>query len=243
MRTIGLLGGMSPESTIDYYRRINAGVHRALGGYHGARMLIFSADLDDVFRWLWADDHQALAEHLTRAALALQAGGADFLVMACNTAHLVAREISSALEIPFVHIGDVLGEALTAAGHSRVGLFGSCVTMEAPFYRDHLRERFGIEVVIPPEDERKEIDRIITDELSFGTCLEASKESLVASAEELGARGAEAVVLGCTELRLLLDVESVAGLPVFDTTALHADRAVALALEDEGLAALAEKAA
>lgn len=243
MKTIGLLGGMSPESTIDYYRRINAGVHRALGGYHGARMLIYSADLDDVFRWLGTDDRQALADHLTRAALALQAGGADFLVVACNTAHVVAREIAGALEVPFVHIGDVLGEALTAAGVSRVGLLGSRVTMEAPFYGDHLRERFGIEVVIPRETDRREIDWIIRDELSFGTCLETSRGTLTAACEKLETQGAEAIVLGCTELRLLLDVEILAGLPVFDTTALHADRAVALALEGVELPAVTEKAA
>lgn len=241
MRTIGLLGGMSPESTIDYYRRINAGVRTALGGHHGARLLIYSADLDDVFRWLWSDDHRALGDHLTQAALGLQAAGADFLVVACNTAHLVAGEIAGALEIPFVHIGDVLGEAVAAAGHSRVGLLGSRITMEASFYGDHLRQRFGIEVMIPGPANRQEVDRIICHELSFGTCLDASRERLVEAAEELGARGAEAVVLGCTELRLLLDEASVAGLPVFDTTALHTDRAVALALEGTGLPA--EKAA
>ncbi len=230
MKTIGLLGGMTAESTIDYYKRINAGINQALGGYRAARMLIYSANLDDVFRWLETEDHDALGEHLSRAAAALEKGGADFMIMACNTAHVVAPRIAARLEIPFVHIADVLGEALASAGIGRVGLLGTRITMDAPFYRDHLGSRFGIDVLLPEETDKDEVDRVIREELCFHRLLDASRQNLVAVSRQLRDRGAGAIVLGCTELGLLLDTDTVAGVPVFDTTALHADRAVALAL-------------
>lgn len=243
MKTIGLLGGMSPESTVDYYRRINAGVNRALGGFHGARMVAYSANLADVFDWLAAKDYRTLARHLGDAAVDLQRSGADFMIMACNTAHVVAPEVASRLRVPLVHIADVLGEALTRAGVDRVGLLGSLVVSEVPFYHKHLRSRFGIEVLVPDRLGRAEVDRIIRRELCFHRLRDESRESLVQISEQLGARGAQAVALACTELGLLLTETEVAGLPVFDTTVLHSERAVALALGQAELPQAREAAA
>ena len=248
MKTIGLLGGMSPESTVDYYRRINAGVNRALGGHHGARMFAYSADLDEVFAWLAVEDYAALGKHLGDAAVALETSGADFVIMACNTAHVVAPQIGRRIQVPLVHIADVLGESLQRAGHTRVGLLGSLVVTEVPFYQRHLRSRFGIDIVFPDATGRAEIDRVIRRELCFHQILDSSRDSLTGIAGSLRRRGADAIVLACTELGLLFDGagpegDRIASLPLFDTTALHADRAVALALGELELPGLAEIAA
>ena len=243
MQTIGLLGGMSPESTVDYYRRINSGVHAALGGHHGARMLAYSANLDEVFAWLAAEDYDALGKHLGDAAVELERSGADFMLMACNTAHVVAPQIAARLRIPFIHIADVLGEALSSAGITRVGLLGSIVVSEVPFYQEHLLSRFGIEVLVPGRLGRTEVDRVIRRELCFHQILAESRDSLTHISRQLYGRGAEAIVLACTELGLIIEGPEVAGLPVFDTTALHADRAVALALGEIELPAAREIAA
>lgn len=243
MKTIGLLGGMSPESTIDYYRRINDAVRRSLGGHHSAKMFVYSADLDQVFAWLHDDDYSSLAQHLGQAATALERSGADFVIMACNTAHVVAPQLEARLRVPFIHIADVLGEALAEAGISRVGLLGSLVVSEMPFYQRHLGSRYGIEVLNPDEAGRAEVDRVIRRELCFHRILAESRKSLTDVAAGLGARGAEAIVLACTELNLLFGGPVVAGLPVFDTTALHAERTAALALGQLELPAPREVAA
>ncbi|MDA8020850.1 MAG: amino acid racemase [Thermoanaerobaculia bacterium] len=243
MKTIGLLGGMSSESTIDYYRRINAGVNRELGGHHAARMLIYSADLHEVFDWLMGEDHDSLAAYLGDAAVDLERSGADFVIIACNTAHVVAPQIAARLGVPMVHIADVLGEALTQAGIHRVGLFASVVVTEDPFYRQHLREHFGIEVLTADPAGRAEVDRVIREELCFHDIREESRGSLTGLAEELGSRGADAVVLACTELCLLFPDADIAGLPIFDTTTLHAERTIELALGRRPLTSSREAAA
>ncbi|MEM8932671.1 MAG: aspartate/glutamate racemase family protein [Acidobacteriota bacterium] len=222
---LGLLGGMSPESTVDYYQRINAGVRAVLGGHHSARLLIYSADLEQVFGWMHDGDDGALAGHLVAAARHLEGAGADAVLMACNTAHKVAPEIEAALSVPFFHIADVLGDGLRSAGHHRVGLLASRITAEASFYRDRL-ERFGVEVIVPSADEREEVDRVIREELCFHEILPASRRRFDAIASRLRHRGADAVTLACTEIGLLVDTPELGGLPVFDTTALHAERAV-----------------
>lgn len=227
---IGVLGGMSPESTADYYQRINADVRERLGSFHSARMLIHSTDLQQVFDWTDADDHDGLGAHLVAAARALEGAGADFVIMACNTAHAVAPQIESALGIPFVHIADVLGEALRDAGCRRVGLLASRHTTELPFYEERLWQGFGIETVVPEAEERSEVDRVIREELCFHRILPASRERFERITGGLKGRGADAVALACTEIGLLIDSPTLAGLPVFDTTALHCRRAVELAL-------------
>ena len=231
MRTLGILGGMSSESTHDYYRRLNQGVNHALGGHHAARVLIHSVDLHDVFTWLRSGREDLLGEHLADAAAGLEGAGAELVLMACNTAHVVAPEVEARLRVPFLHIADVLGKALREAGHRRVALLGSLVTVEAPFYAERLRE-FGIETMVPETVARQEVDRIIHEELCFRRILEGSRRRLITIAENLAADGAEAVVLGCTELGLLIDTPTVAGLPVLDTTVLHSQAAVDWALAD-----------
>ena len=230
MRTLGILGGMSSESTHDYYRRLNQGVNRALGGHHAARVLIHSVNLHDVFTWLRSGREDLLAEHLSDAAVGLEGAGAEMVLMACNTAHVVAPQVEDRLRVPFLHIADVLGQALRDAGHRRVALLGSLVTVEAPFYADRLA-RFDVETLVPEPVARQEVDRIIHEELCFRQVLDGSRRRLATIAENLAADGAEAVVLGCTELGLLIDTPTVAGLPVFDTTVLHSQAAVDWALE------------
>ena len=230
MKTIGLLGGMSPESTIDYYRRIHAGVHRALGRHHSARMYVYSADLDDVLSWLYRRDHAALGQHLGDAAEHLERSGADFVLMACNSAHAVAPQVEQRLTVPLIHIADVLGEALRAAGVTKIGLLGTGVTMGQSFYRDRLESRFGVEVLLPDLAAQNEVDRVIREELCFHRILDSSRRSLARMCRDFAERGADAAALACTELNLLIEGEAIDGLPVFDTTALHADRAVTLAL-------------
>jgi len=226
---------MSPESTVDYYKRINAGVREALGGFHSCPMLAYSANLHEVFHWFQTEDDGALAELLVDRAIGLQEAGADLMMIACNTAHKVAPQIASALTIPLIHIADVLGEALSEAGHTRVGLLGSSITMNAPFYRERLWDRFGVEAISPEGSAAMEVDRIIKEELCFHQLREESRQSLEDTSGALGMRGAQAIVLACTELGLLLAGETVADLPLFDTTRLHTERAVALALGRQAL--------
>ena len=221
---------MSPESTIDYYQRINAGIRSALGAHHSARMLIYSADLEQVFTWMGQGDDRSLGNHLAKAALGLEAAGAKFVVMACNTAHRIAPQLEDALRIPFVHIADVLGEALRAAGCDRVGLLASQITAESTFYRERLEQNFGIEVVIPCAADCLEVDRVIREELCFHDIRASSRERFASIAENLKERGANAIALACTEIGLLIETAQLGGLPVFDTTALHTARTVDLAL-------------
>ena len=230
LKTLGILGGMSPESTADYYGRINTGVRTALGGHHSAPMQIFSANLADVFRWTDSGDYDALGDYLEQAALGLQAADAGAVIMACNTAHVVASRIEDALSIPFHHIADVLGEALQRDGISRIALLGSRITMGGAFYRGRLQDGYGIETMTPDASGRDFVHRVIVEELCFHEIRDESRETLAGITESLALQGAEAVVLGCTELCLLVDGERFGGLPVYDTTALHVDRAVDVVL-------------
>jgi aspartate racemase len=230
MKTIGLIGGMSWESTVPYYRIVNETVKARLGGLHSARLVLYSVDFHEVERLQQAGDWAAAGELMAGAARALQAAGADFLVLCTNTMHQVAPAIEAAVRLPLLHIADPTAEALTAAGHRRVGLLGTRFTMEQAFYRDRLTGRHGLQVLVPEAQERAQVHRIIYEELCLGRLLPASRDVYRHTMAALVARGAEAIVLGCTEISLLVDATD-ATVPLFDTTAIHARRAAELALQ------------
>ena len=229
MKTIGLIGGMSWESTVPYYRIVNQTVKARLGGLHSARLVLFSLDFHEVERLQHAGDWAGAGALLADAARALQAAGADFLVLCTNTMHQVAPAIEAAVPLPLLHIADATGEALAAAAHRRVGLLGTRFTMEQAFYKARLAERQGLAVLVPEAEERAELHRIIYEELCLGRLLPSSREAFRRAMAGLVARGAEAIVLGCTEISLLVEAGD-ACVPLFDTTEIHARRAAELAL-------------
>ncbi|MCF5848448.1 aspartate/glutamate racemase family protein [Aeromonas veronii] len=229
MKCIGLLGGMSWESTVSYYQALNRGVRAQLGGLHSARVLLNSVDFAGIERLQHAGDWPATARLLAAEARKLQDGGADFLLIGTNTMHKVAPEIEAAIDIPLLHIADATAAKLRADGITRVGLLGTRFTMEQDFYKGRLQERFGLAVLVPDEAGRERVHRIIYDELCLGEIRESSRAEYLAIIEELAAAGAEAVILGCTEIALLVG-DARAAVPLYDTTAIHAEAAVALAL-------------
>ncbi|GAA3522138.1 aspartate/glutamate racemase family protein [Aeromicrobium panaciterrae] len=229
MRTIGLLGGMSWESTAEYYRLANELVRDQLGGLHSAKILMHSVDFAEIeamqVEGRWDDAGTVLAE----AAGRLQAAGADLVVLCTNTMHKVAGPIEAAISVPFVHLGDTTADAVKAAGLSRVGLLGTIFTMEQDFYVDRLRSH-GLDVVLPGPDDRQLVSEIIYEELCLGVVRDESRAIYLDVIERLRAEGAQGVILGCTEIELLVDQSHVAT-PVFPTTLLHVQAAVKLALE------------
>jgi len=229
MKTIGLLGGMSWESTAPYYRLINQEVAARLGGLHSAPLVLYSVDFHHIERLQRAGAWAELAERLGEAAARLEAAGAECLVLCTNTLHRIAPALEGRLGIPLLHIADATAAALRASGVRRAGLLGTRYTMEADFYRGRLAERHGLEVLIPEEAERALIHRIIYEELCVGRLEQDSRAALQRITQRLAGRGAEAVVLACTELGLLLAADD-APVPIFDTTALHARAAVDWAL-------------
>ncbi|WP_421310907.1 aspartate/glutamate racemase family protein [Aeromonas veronii] len=229
MKCIGLLGGMSWESTVSYYQALNRGVRAQLGGLHSARVLLNSVDFAGIERLQHAGDWPATARLLAAEARKLQDGGADFLLIGTNTMHKVAPEIEAAIDIPLLHIADATATKLRADGITRVGLLGTRFTMEQDFYKGRLQDRFGLAVLVPDEAGRERVHRIIYDELCLGEIRESSRAEYLAIIEELAAAGAEAVILGCTEIALLVG-DARAAVPLYDTTAIHAEAAVALAL-------------
>lgn len=229
MKCIGLLGGMSWESTVSYYQALNRGVRAQLGGLHSARVLLNSVDFAGIERLQHAGDWPATARLLAAEARKLQDGGADFLLIGTNTMHKVAPEIEAAIDIPLLHIADATAAKLRADGITRVGLLGTRFTMEQDFYNGRLQERFGLAVLVPDEAGRERVHRIIYDELCLGEIRESSRAEYLAIIAGLAAAGAEAVILGCTEIALLVG-DARAAVPLYDTTAIHAEAAVALAL-------------
>ena len=230
MKVIGLIGGMSWESTVEYYRLINEMTAQRLGGLHSGRVVLYSVDFDEIERaqaeGRW-DDAVAI---LSAAATALERAGADFLVICTNTMHKVADQVATSTELHLLRIGEVTGAAIARQGLKKVGLLGTRFTMEEGFYRDVL-ERFGLRVLVPPESDMDAVHRIIYQELCRGQIRESSRCVCVQVIERLVERGAEGIVLGCTELPLLIRPEDV-GVPLFDTTRLHAEATVEMALED-----------
>ncbi|MFQ1941474.1 aspartate/glutamate racemase family protein [Aeromonas veronii] len=232
MKCIGLLGGMSWESTVSYYQALNRGVRAKLGGLHSARVLLNSVDFAEIERLQHVGDWPATARLLAAEARKLQDGGADFLLIGTNTMHKVAPEIEAAIDIPLLHIADATARRLQEDGIQRVGLLGTRFTMEHDFYKGRLQTNFGLEVLVPAEAERERVHRIIYDELCLGEIRDASRAEYLAIIEGLAAAGAEAVILGCTEIALLVG-DARAAVPLYDTTAIHAEAAVALALASD----------
>jgi aspartate racemase len=229
MKTIGLIGGMSWESSAEYYRLINEAVKRRLGGLHSARSLMLSVDFAEIEGLQRGGRWEEAAQQLVDAARRLERGGADFLVLCTNTMHRVADEVADAVEIPLLHIADATAEHSTAHGLTSVGLLGTRYTMEQSFYRGRLAELHDLDVLVPDADGRKVVHDVIYEELVLGRVEERSRAAYGEIMDELVTRGAEAIILGCTELGLLVG-EGDAAVPLFDTTRIHAERAVEAAL-------------
>ncbi|MEM7794700.1 MAG: aspartate/glutamate racemase family protein [Cyanobacteria bacterium P01_C01_bin.118] len=229
MKTIGLLGGMSWESTITYYRAINEGIKTKLGGLHSAKIALYSVDFDPIEKLQHAGNWAEMGQVLTKAASGVQAAGADFLLIGTNTMHKVAPQIEAAIDIPLLHIGDAIADTLHQQGIQTVGLLGTAFTMEQDFYRSRLRERHGLEVLIPNYQDRKIVHQIIYQELCLGKLEPQSKADYIKIINTLSARGAEAIILGCTEIGLLVQ-QNDTDVPLFDSTIIHAAKAVDYAL-------------
>jgi len=228
-QVIGLIGGMSWESSAEYYRLINEGVRARLGGLRSARVLMWSFDFGEIEALQHAGRWDDAAALLVDAARRLERGGADFALLCTNTMHRVADQVQAGIGIPLLHIADPTAERVRAAGFSRVGLLGTAFTMEQAFYKGRLRDRFGLDVLVPGDEDRALVHRVIYDELVQGRAEPASREAYRAVIARLAERGAEAIILGCTEIMLLVRPED-SPVPLFDTTALHAAAAVERAL-------------
>lgn len=228
MKTIGLLGGMSWESTVEYYRVMNEEVKLRLGGLHSAKILMYSVDFESIRQCMLADDWPAAGKLLAEAAGTLEQAGAEMMVIGTNTMHMVAPQVADAVNVPLLHIADATAEAVRGAGASVVGLLGTAFTMERPFYRERLSEA-GIETLIPEKSDRELVDRVIFDELCKGVLSDSSRSEFVRIIEELASKGAQAVILGCTEIGLLVRISDTS-VPLLDTCRIHAIKAVDIAL-------------
>ena len=225
MKTIGLLGGMSWESTIPYYRLINEGIKQRLGGLHSASLLLHSVDFHEIEACQANGEWEKAGEMLAEAATGLQRAGAEGIVLCTNTMHKVAEQIEARCSLPFLHIADATGRAISQHNMSRVALLGTRYTMEQDFYRGRLTQQFAIETLIPEADDRQRINQIIFDELCLGRFTDASRDYYLQVIQRLAEQGAEGVIFGCTEIGLLVPTER-SPLPVFDTAAIHAADAV-----------------
>lgn len=230
MKTIGLIGGMSWESSLEYYRIINQTAKAKLGGLHSAKCLMFSVDFAEIELLQHQNKWQELTNVMVNIAKNLKSAGADFIVIATNTMHLMADDIENEVEIKVLHIADVTGKKIVAKGLKKVGLLGTKFTMEGNFYSQVLKDRHNIEVIIPDEAEKEIIHEVIYNELCQGIVNENSKEKFVQIINKLSLKGAEGVILGCTEIPLLIKQEDV-NIPVFDTTKIHAISAVEFSLD------------
>lgn len=230
MKTIGLIGGMSWESTVPYYRLVNEAVAKRLGGLHSAKVLLASVDFAEVEAMQKAGDWDAAGQLLADTARTLERAGADFLVVCTNTMHKVADTIEAAVSIPLLHIADATGAEVKALGLRRVGLLGTRFTMEQDFYKARLQGRHGIEAIVPAEADRAIVHRVIYDELCLGKVLAPSREEYRRIIRGLVEAGAEGIVLACTEIPMLVGAAD-SPVPVFDTTALHARKAAGWALD------------
>ena len=225
MKTIGLLGGMSWESTIPYYRLINEGVKKRLGGLHSAQILLHSVDFHEIEACQSSGDWQQAGEILAQAAMGLQQAGAQGIVLCTNTMHKVAGAIETACEVPFLHIADATGRAISQQKMSNVALLGTRYTMEQEVYRGRLQQEFGINTLIPEQDDRQKINQIIFEELCLGEFSDTSRDYYLNVIDGLARQGAQGVIFGCTEIGLLVPAQ-MSPLPVFDTAAIHAADAV-----------------
>ncbi len=229
MKTIGLIGGMSWESSIEYYRIINEAAKEKLGGLHSAKSLMISVDFAEIEALQHAERWDEAAQILIQCAQNLERGGADFIVLCTNTMHKLAAQISGSVHIPFLHIADATAEKIRAAGMKKIGLLGTRFTMEQDFYKGRLVENFGLEALTPNEADRATVHRIIYDELVQGKILESSRTEYKRIMAALVEQGAEGIILGCTEIELLVRAQDSA-VPLFPTTRIHALAAVEYAL-------------
>ena len=230
MKRIGILGGSSDQATAEYYRRLNQAVNRRLGGWNTAELVISSMNFALAEAWVRNGDWDAAAQYLTGRAAALERAGADLVLCVSNTLHRVADAFTAGLGVPFLHIVDPTATAIRAAGFTRVGLLGTKPVMATDYIKRRYAERFGIEILVPPPADQERIDRIIFDELCRGLFTPESKARYLACVDALGARGASGVILGCTEIPLLIGQPDRPDMPLFDTVELHVEAAVALAL-------------
>lgn len=233
MRCLGLLGGMSWESTTHYYQLINQGVKERLGGLHSANLLMRSVDFAPIAQWQKDDEWWLSGRYLGDCALGLKQGGAEALIIATNTMHKVAEQIVEISQLPLIHIADCTGEELLKLGAKRVGLMATSFTMEQAFYKDRLRDKFQLDVIVPEPPQRKVIHDIIFNELCLGQVKEQSRQQYIQAAEALQQKGADIVIMGCTEISMLLD-EQITDVPLVDTTAVHAKYAVDWLTEGTG---------
>jgi len=229
MKVIGLLGGMSWESTALYYRILNQQVKQRLGGLHSAQLVLYSVDFQPIEQLQAAGEWQQAGEMLAAAAQNLERAGAQFIVLCTNTMHKVAPQISAAVSVPLLHIADATGRRIQQAGLRKVGLLATRFTMEQAFYRGRLEQQFNLQVIVPEEEDRALVHQVIYHELCLGTINPASRQRYRQIMQQLVDQGAEAIILGCTEITLLVD-DSDASVPLLDTTLIHAEEAVNQAL-------------
>jgi len=230
MKTIGLLGGMSWESTVGYYQAINKGIKESLGGLHSAKIAMYSVDFDPIEKLQHSGDWEGTAEILIDGARNIQAAGADVLLICTNTMHKVAPQIEKAIDIPLLHIADATAEVLVTKGINTVGLLGTAFTMEQDFYKGRLSNNYGLTVHIPSEADRKIVHNVIYQELCLGKVNPASKIEYLRIIEDLANQGAEAVILGCTEIGILVNQKDT-DVTLLDTTYIHANKAVEYAIK------------
>lgn len=230
METIGLIGGMSWESTVPYYRVINETVKEQLGGLHSAQLILYSVDFHEIEKLQRQGDWDSAGLALAHAARSLQAAGASFLVLCTNTMHKVAHQIETAVNIPLLHIADPTAVAIKTSGHTVVGLLGTRFTMEQAFYKDRLRDHHGLQVKVPAQADRDIVHRIIYEELCLGIVKAESRAEYQRVMQDLAAQGMQSIILGCTEISLLVNAYD-SPVPLFDTTAIHAKAAALEALQ------------
>ena len=229
MKTIGMLGGMSWESTASYYKALNEGVKDSLGGLHSAKICMYSVNFEEIEKLQHQGKWNETASILSRAAMSIEAGGADFLIICTNTMHKVAQEISGNISIPILHIADATAKKLKNDNVKCIGLLGTKFTMEQDFYKGRLSAKHGIEVVVPDPEGRKVVHDIIYSELCLGKVLDSSRQEYLKIIHSLYEKGAEAIILGCTEIALLVQQKHTS-VPLYDTTEIHAAEAVKLAI-------------
>lgn len=231
MKIIGLIGGMSWESTLEYYRIINQTVKEKLGGFHSGKLMMYSVDFYEIEKLQHLGDWEAATELMCDAAQRLEKAGADFVVICTNTMHMMAEEVQKSIQIPLLHIVDVTAAAIKAHTQKTVGLLGTKFTMEQDFYKGRLKDKHQIEVVIPNEQDRQSVHDILYKELCLGEIKEISRRLFHQVVEDLVSQGAEGIILGCTEIPLIMDQQEY-DIPLYDTTELHARAAVKYALKN-----------
>lgn len=229
MKTIGLIGGMSWESSLLYYQIINQHVKKKLGGHHSAKSLMYSVDFQEIKTLQHEGNWSEATRIMIESAQKLEAGGADLIVICTNTMHKMAREVEQSVSIPFIHIADSTANEIVKDGIKKVALLGTAFTMEQNFYKGRLIEKYGLEVIVPNEVDRAVVHDIIYEELCLGVIKEESKQTYIRIINGLMQNGAEAVILGCTEITLLISQDDC-NIPVYDTTRIHAESAVEFAL-------------